>query len=663
MAPSPGGGEARRWVMAILIGVAGAIATWIAAPYNNFVLGNAYITDSYLPIAALFLALLLVLVINPVLRRIAPGLALGPSHLAIAFGIFLIASVLPGQGLLRMLPYTLARIPMDVRNNRQLAEAYRQMHLPSCLFPDRIGFGVDTPVSEYFLTQLPPGRSIPWAAWIPPLLSWGAFLLFYWLMLVGLAMVVYPQWRRNERLPFPLLSVQQTLIEGEEGAATPPIFRQRAFWIGAGIVFLLHFLAGLKAYNPESVPAVPLDWDLSGLFTEEPLVYLPGWIKQNRIYFIFLGMAFFMPSRIGFSIWFFVVGYAAYVVVGRAYFPPFYYASIRDHRMGGMWALTLAVLWLGRAHWKRVFSLLFRKLTDEEDRRDRFAGWMLILGCLGMFAWMLWIGVQPGWALFFVAFGFSVSLIITRIVAETGMPFIRIDTGYEINLVRLVPMSWLDPVSLYFSAAIAMFFPTASRVSACAMAVHALGLDPEEKPRRMRRFALGIVLVLLAGLVICGAVNLAASYHHSMTLDGREQPISSWGTNRMAKAHRDLIQWRNGQLNRPVYNVGGHLLFGAGLAGLLEWLCLRMPRWPLHPIGLIMVNTFYANEAWVSVFFGWLAKVLVLKYGGARLYRRARPFVVGVIMGEVFAAVFWALVPVVLVILGRPYLTIKIQPF
>jgi hypothetical protein len=328
-----------------------------------------------------------------------------------------------------------------------------------------------------------------------------------------------------------------------------------------------------------------------------------------------------------------------------------------------MLALTVAVVWLGRAQWRRVFGLLFRRGKDAEEERDRSAGWMFAAGCLGMFTWMVWIGVQPGWALFFVAFGFMVSLLITRIVAETGMPFIRIDCGYQISLVKLVPLSWLHPVSLYFSTAIAMFFPTASRVSACAMGTHALGLDPKAPPRRTTRFAIGLVVLLMAGLVICGAVNLAASYYHSMTLDGHEQPISSWGTNRMARAHRDLVQLQTGQLDRPVYNQKKHIFFGAGMAAVLEWACLSMPRWPLHPIGLIMVNTFYANEAWVSVFLGWLAKILVLKYGGARLYRRARPMVAGLIMGEVLAAVFWAIAPAVLVLLDKPYIAVKIQPF
>ena len=44
-------------------------------------------------------------------------------------------------------------------------------------------------------------------------------------------------------------------------------------------------------------------------------------ISVSGLYFIFLGIAFFMPTRISFSIWFFVVAYAGYRVMGMSYFP------------------------------------------------------------------------------------------------------------------------------------------------------------------------------------------------------------------------------------------------------------------------------------------------------------------------------------------------------
>jgi hypothetical protein len=87
-----------------------------------------------------------------------------------------------------------------------------------------------------------------------------------------------------------------------------------------------------------------------------------------------------------------------------------------------------------------------------------------------------------------------------------------------------------------------------------------------------------------------------------------------------------------------------------------------MPRWPLHPIGILMVFTFYGNEAWVGVFLGWLFKVLLVRYGGSRLYRSAKPFFIGLIVGEVFAAAFWCIVPTLYVVCGKPYTAIHVQP-
>ena len=115
-------------------------------------------------------------------------------------------------------------------------------------------------------------------------------------------------------------------------------------------------------------------------------------------------------------------------------------------------------------------------------------------------------------------------------------------------------------------------------------------------------------------------------------------------------------------MSKPVYNRWFHIGFGAALAGLLYWGCLSAPRFPLHPIGLLMVVSYFSNEAWVSVLFGALAKTLFVRYGGARLYRAMVPIFIGLIIGEVFAVAFWAIVPAILAWLGQPYKPVPIQP-
>jgi hypothetical protein len=54
---------------------------------------------------------------------------------------------------------------------------------------------------------------------------------------------------------------------------------------------------------------------------------------------------------------------------------------------------------------------------------------------------------------------------------------------------------------------------------------------------------------------------------------------------------------------------------------------------------------------WCATFVGWLIKWLVLRYGGMRLYRRAFPFFIGLILGDYVSGNLWALMGIAL---GQP---------
>lgn len=653
-----------RMFAAVVIGLIGAVLIWVITPYNNYILHNSYIADDYLPAAVLFLTLSLVMIFNPMLRLIRPRLSLNRNQLAVIVGIWLMACVVPGQGLLRFLPYMISKTPTVVSQQKQLAEQFEEMDLPPSLFPDKLEFGQRPQASEDFLSELPPGRGIPWDNWVGPLLSWGGFLLFAWLMMLGLTMIVLPQWRRNERLAFPLLTVQQSILDApaEQHHLLPPLLRTRGFWVGAAVVFFIHLLHGGAIYRPESIPQFPLSWDFTELFSEDPYRHIPGHLRNCQVYFIFIGVAFFMPTRISFSIWFTMVAYGVYRMMGIAYFPPFPDGSMANHRDGAMFAVTLMILWIGRRHWIDVFGSLFRwKDRSEEARRNRNSSLMFLVGCGGMFAWLVWVGVQPGWAAALVGFAFMIALVISRIVCETGMPFVRL-YGEPLGFIKMFPTSMVGPVSLYFAAIIGIFFPMGSRVNTTAMATQAMALDDDFRPRHRVRLGWLFLIVLFLGLGISGVSHVYLSYHNGQTLDGMEQPVSAWGTTRLDKAHKALGELQAGQFGQPSHSQVGHLAFGAGLAALLYWACLAIPTWPLHPVGMLLVETNYGRVAWASIFFGWVLKVLLVRFGGSRLFRAARGFFIGVIVGEVLAAIFWALVPVYMVLTNQPYRAVHVLP-
>ncbi len=662
-AQNAGGETWGRTAVAVGVGLICSVLIWVAAPYTNYLVGRVNISDSYLPPAAVFLTLILVLAVNPLLRMLAPPAALRRRQLAIVVAIQLAACMLPCQGLMGMLPYGLARVPPAVAANQELADAYAEMDLPPSLFPAPIGFGERTPASDGFLSELPSGASVPWDAWAAPAVAWGAFLLAGWAMMLGLGLIVTPQWRDGERLAFPLVAVQGALIDppGRRGVV-PTLFRRRAFWVGAGLVFLLHLLEGLQVYMPEAVPAVPLTWNLSELFADDPWRFIHPYMHTGRVFFAFVGIAYFMHGRIAFSLWFFLVAAG----VWRALAP---YAGVSDpvlkmddNRLGALVIMAVFILWIGRERWREVLSAVASRGGSDARRRDRRSAWMLLAGLGGMVGWMCWVGTGLWWAVGLTGIAFVFVLVITRIVAETGFPFFRIYDN-PLHIMKLLPTAALSPVSLWMGTVVFVLFGIGTRVNLAALATQGFALDRGTSPGGQSRLAVGLLVILLVGLGVTGWVHLDMSYSHGSSLDGQQTPVSSWGVESLTPAHRDVLEVRRGQLSEPNYNRLGQFGLGAAVAGLLYWACLVIPTWPLHPVGILMVDSYYGHVAWASVFVGWGAKVLLVRFGGSRLYNRARPLFLGLILGEVLAAVAWAATAAVRAGMGLPYETVQVLPF
>jgi len=151
----------KRAFIAIILGLLGCLVIWLATPYNNYLLRNSFITDSYIPVAAVILMLLLTLAINPPLRLIGARWTLSRAQLALVFAMLLIATVVPGQGLLRTLPWSLTRSTMDINMSPRLVKAIEQSNVRLELFPDPIGVDLDTPVSRSFTMSLTRARRSP----------------------------------------------------------------------------------------------------------------------------------------------------------------------------------------------------------------------------------------------------------------------------------------------------------------------------------------------------------------------------------------------------------------------------------------------------------------------------------------------------------------------
>ena len=83
---------------------------------------------------------------------------------------------------------------------------------------------------------------------------------------------------------------------------------------------------------------------------------------------------------------------------------------------------------------------------------------------------------------------------------------------------------------------------------------------------------------------------------------------------------------------------------GAIAMAILTLIRYRMPTWPLHPIGLALQGSYGLTKTWMSIFFAWFFKTTLISLGGSALYKRGKPFFIGLIAAQ---AVSTALVFVV----------------
>jgi hypothetical protein len=60
------------------------------------------------------------------------------------------------------------------------------------------------------------------------------------------------------------------------------------------------------------------------------------------------------------------------------------------------------------------------------------------------------------------------------------------------------------------------------------------------------------------------------------------------------------------------------------------------------------------NMLWLPLFFSWLIKATLLRYGGLKMHQQAVPFFLGLILGEFIVGSFWS---VFCAIIGHPAYT------
>ena len=69
-----------------------------------------------------------------------------------------------------------------------------------------------------------------------------------------------------------------------------------------------------------------------------------------------------------------------------------------------------------------------------------------------------------------------------------------------------------------------------------------------------------------------------------------------------------------------------------------------MLSFPIHPIGWAVSHMALIRHMGFSVFVVWAVKAVLMRYGGTRALRTARPFFLELILGQFAVCAFWLVV-------------------
>ncbi|MFP6644678.1 MAG: DUF6785 family protein [Candidatus Latescibacterota bacterium] len=625
---------------ALLLGTVLAFVISVAFPYALLAMNTAGMSSDYITAGAVFLFFLLVGIVNPLLKLCDRSWALTPAELVIIYVMMIIASAIPTWGLTANLIPMLPSLYYYATPENNWADTLHP-YVTSWLVPQ------DGRAIQYFFEGLPQGASIPWSAWAIPLTAWCTFIVAIYLMMICVTVIVRRQWVEYDRLTFPLVQLPMDMAEqGRPDEVVTPFLKNPIMWVGFCIPFVSLSTLGLNHYFP-FIPE----------FEFSHYLFVPRLQQSFQLFVSFsvMGLAYFLSLDVAMGIWLFhlltmlqmgvenVVGYS---LPGRHELFSEGSLTVAHQGMGAMIALVAIGLWTSRGHLKNVARKALRGDPDIDDSHEilsyRQAVITLGMSCLFAVLWLWKSGVPIEVAIVFLLVAFAVFYGLTRIVAEGGLGFARAQMTAQPFVINSLGT---DVVTGSGIVSLGLTYGWAGDLRTMIMASSMNGQKLADSGGVRGR-------PLFWAMILAIAVGLGGSIWMLIWMGYKYGGINMhwWFYNQLGQLiHNDaahkLINPVGPNIDMDI--IGPRYAFtaiGAGIMSLLMYLRHRFLWWPVHYLGFPIGATYMIRSTWFSIFIGWAAKAMILKYGGVPLYRRLRPFFLGLILGQISCSGFWTVI-------------------
>ena len=484
-------------------------------------------------------------------------------------------------------------------------------------------------------------------AWALPLALWGLF--FFVLLSVTMCMMVLLRrpWVEHERLNFPIiyLPVEMTNMQSDS------FFLNPVLWLGFVIPAIIHSLNSLNAIYPV-IPTLRINkgYDLRTSVVTPPWSGI-GWTPV-KLHCSVVGIGYILALDVSFSCWVFYFLRKAIQIFGvatglRSPDPALATEAHEFPYVGtlsiGAWvAVGLIALWGMRGHLIRVWRKAVWGEPVIDDSREpmsyRAALLVIVLGSLFLLAFCELSGMSVALPLLILGLFFIIMIALSRIRAESGVPASE--------------LMWVAPFHALINLGGSAAFSSKGLTTISLLAWFNKDYRTAAMPAQLEAFKIGeLVRAPLRPIAVAMIVALLVAIPAAMIFSVNLYYTYGAGT---GKTYINFVSaggnnWDSlkGWVDNPEPARMGPIVAaasGALAVALLYWLRITFVGFPFTPSAFAFAMTYAIDFFWLDFIIAWILKGLILRYGGIKLYHKAMPLFLGLILGEFVTSSFWTIV-------------------
>jgi len=628
----------RAWVIGLLL--IPLLDFWLQ--YTEIVAQGPDLAAMSLPMAVLF-ALMVMVGLNLLVKRFNPKWALSQAELLFIYTMNTVAIYIGGIGMMQFLtPALVGWKHFQTPQNKWDSWAH---FVPRWAVPDpSVVPGYYAGRTTFFTPETLHG-------WAQPIAVWTGFIFTLLFCFYCIAALLRKQWVDRERLIFPIVIIPLEITR--DGGSTP-LWQNRLLWLGVGIPVVLESMAVIHFTMIPTFPYIPLKPEYS-LQLETNITTSP-WnaigYTPLAFYPLVIGLSYLLSLDVSFSCWFFYlltklenVGATAFGFRDPGAGPSLAHMPyIAEQGVGAFLGLALFSLLLARPQLAEAWRKAFRGDASVDDSAEpmsyRFAYIGLFVSTALLVSFTVALGLSLLAALIFWSLLLLMALAFTRIRAEAGLPWgfapFGLSHGTMVNFGGTDAFTPRELTAFSFTR----WFDSDWRCLTQPAEMEAMKIADSATPRPMnpRHLTIAIFVAILVATLAAFVSCLSLYYHFG----AGNASLDRWRTDQGHFSFDELQGWLNTARPLDRGRISASVV-GLAVVLLLGFLRTRFVWWPLHPIGYAVGCTDTMTWIWCPVLLGWLAKSLILRYGGVKAYRQALPFFIGLVLGDYGVSGLWAL--------------------